>query len=70
VGIPTQRTLPLLEISHLFCTNKLHELVVLQLLQTVLGYREISSRDLPNTKNKRGTGRNIGVYCNITLWAC
>jgi hypothetical protein len=62
---PHQRTLPLLEIYHLFCTNKLHELVVLLLLQTVLGYREVSSRNLPNTENERGTGRNIGVYCNM-----
>jgi hypothetical protein len=59
---PRQRTLLLLKISHLFCTNKLHEFVVLRLLQTVLGYREISSRDLPNTENERGTGRNIGVF--------
>jgi hypothetical protein len=54
---PHQRTLSLLEISPLFCINKLHELVALRLLQTVLGYREISSRDLPNTENERGTGR-------------
>jgi hypothetical protein len=60
-----QRTLRLLEMSRLFCTNKFHELVVLRLLQTVLGYREISSRDLPNTESERGTGHNIGVYCNI-----
>jgi hypothetical protein len=62
---PHQHTLCLLEYLVSFvqmsCTNSL----CYKLLQTVLGYREISSHDLPNTENERGTGCNIGVYCNM-----